>query len=408
MTEPPQGPRAARRHVASPRHPLTGKQFRVSARSERALAAYLHRIEILGEELRLGMRSTAEVDRALRRVTHGPITLERAARSYMARPHLAKNTRRRVASFLACAGASLCGRELDTLGGDVLEPWIDDLKTRLAGTTIGTHWRTLRAIGRYAAVRGWIGAAPWGAWRPMLRGARRPPRREAARTLAELARLLEAARQLDAEGAPGFGFVAIKIAVVVLLGLRRGELAGLRWHDVDAEAATISIARQYAGDEVKQRTIAVLRAPAELFLLLADHAEALRARGLYLPGGPVFPQERYSRPGTPRPYAQGEVLTRGALRSAVARARLPDPRRWTSHSLRDSFVSLEADNAHASDLPSLAERSRHASVASLVRYLRALSRAPAPPGFAFPRSLPAAQDFPATPRTKKPPINGGR
>lgn len=408
MTEPPQGGRAMRRHVAYPRHPLTGKQFRISARNERTLAAYLHRIEVLGEELRLEMRSAAEVDRALRRVTHGAVTLERAARAYMSRPHLAANTRRRVASFLSSAGAPLRGRELDTLAGDVLEPWVDALKTRLAGSSIGQHWRTLRAIGRYAAIRGWIGAAPWGTWRPMLRGARRPPRREAARTLAELARLLEAARQLDAAGAPGFGFVAIKIAVVALLGLRRGELAGLRWPDIDAELATISIARQYDEQPTKQRTIGVLRAPPELFLLLADHAEALRARGLYLPDGPVFPQERYSRPGAPRAYTQGEVLTRGALRSAVARAGLPEPRRWTTHSLRDSFVSLEADSAQASDLPSLAERSRHASVASLVRYLRALSRAPAPPGFAFPRSLPAAQDSPATPRTKNPPINGGR
>lgn len=408
MAEPPQGPRAARRHVASPRHPLTGKQFRVSARSERALAAYLHQIEIISEELRLGMRSAADVDRVLRRVVHGPVTLERAARAYMARPQLAKNTRRRVASFLASAGASLRARELDTLAGDVLEPWIDALKTRLAGTTIATHWRTLRAIGRYASVRGWIGVAPWGSWRPMLRGARRLPRREAARTLAELARLLEAARALDAAGSPGFGCVAIKIAVVVLLGLRRGELAGLRWSDVDAEAGTISIARQYDTAETKQRAIATLRAPAELFLLLGDHAEAMRARGLYLPRGPVFPQERYSRPGAPRPYAQGEVLTRGALRSAVERAGLPEPRRWTCHSLRDSFVTLEADSAQAADLPSLAERSRHASVASLVRYLRALSRAPAPPGFAFPRSLPAAQDLVATPRTKNPPTNGGR
>jgi hypothetical protein len=52
---------------------------------------------------------------------------------------------------------------------------------------------------------------------------------------------------------------------------------------------------------------------------------------------------------------------------------LPHAERWTPHSLRDTFVTLEAEGA-AGDLAAVAERSRHASID-----LRARTREPAPP-----------------------------
>ena len=106
------------------------------------------------------------------------------------------------------------------------------------------------------------------------------------------------------------------------------------------------------------------------------------------PAGPVFPwphaarwPDHYVAPYPPR----AEVLTTTALRRAVARAGLPNPARWTPHSLRDSFVTLEAAAA-GGDLSRVAPRSRHRSMGSLVRYLRALERGPAAagPGFELP------------------------
>ena len=380
--------RRSRSFVAWPRHPLTGRQFRVSAYTQRELDAYLQRISSLGEDLRLGMASAADVDRALRRVVHGPVTLERAALAYAARPNLANNTRRRVESFLARGGRPLAAVELDALDGARLQAWIDALAARrLASSSIGTLWRTLRAIVRYAAARGWIGQAPWGVWRPMLRGvgSSRRPGREALRSPDELARLLAAAIAHDDEQrGPGSGECTPKIAAHVFLGLRRAELAGLRWPDVLWSSAQVAIARQYDGARLKTKTPATLAAPDTLFAILAMHRAALERVGLYAPDGPVFPQARYSTPGNPRAYTQGECLTIRSLRSVVRRAQLPNPDRWSLHSLRDSFVTLESRGLTLGELAGLAERSRHASASSLLRYLRAHSRAPAPPGFDLP------------------------
>jgi integrase len=393
--------RAARAFVAWPRHPLTGRQFRVSARTDRELAAYVHQIDGLREQLRLGMIGAVDVDRALRRVVHGAVTLERAARAYMERPNLSSNTRRRVRSFLASAGAELAPLELDAVDAARCQQWIDRrLARRHATSTIGTAWRTLRAVARYAAARGWIGAAPWGAWRPVLRGGARPLR-EALRTVDELARLLGAAAALDEAGAPGFGEVEAKIAAVALLGLRRGELAGLRWSDLAWASFMVTIARQYIDGAIKGRTVCTLHAPA-LFPFLARHRDRLIADDLFLPDGPIFPQRRSSAPGRARAYTQGECLTILALRSAVRAAGLPNPSRWSTHSLRDSFVTLESQSKeHAGDLASLADRSRHASLASLSRYLRTRSREPAPPGFSLPDLIPAARAALAAPQPKK-------
>jgi integrase len=58
---------------------------------------------------------------------------------------------------------------------------------------------------------------------------------------------------------------------------------------------------------------------------------------------------------------------------------LPNVLSWSAHSLRDTFVSLEVA-ATGGDLARVQARSRHATLSSLARYVRALSRNhPAPP-----------------------------
>ncbi|MGH8748822.1 MAG: tyrosine-type recombinase/integrase [Burkholderiales bacterium] len=380
----------------------------MTARSERELAAYLYQIHSLSEQLRLGMTTIANVERALRRLVLGAITLERAALAYAERPNLAANTIRRVRSFLRGAGRKLAGLELEALDAPCLQQWIDELLVPLQESTIRTAWRTLRAIARYAAIRGWIGQAPWGAWRPVLRGGAVRPTREALRSVDELLELVAAAIALDDEQAPGFGDVAAKIACIVLLGLRRGEVAGLRWVDVDEASSSVAVVRQYGDDPIKTRKPKTLRVPELLFSLLRKHRIWLELRELYVPSGPVFPQERYSMPGVPRAYRQGECLTIRSLRSVVARAGLPNPSRWSTHSLRDSFVTLEASSpAYAGDLRSLLDRSRHASLASLTPYLRAHSRQAAAPGISLPDSLPTPRRALPPSRKKTPPDEGG-
>jgi integrase len=173
------------------------------------------------------------------------------------------------------------------------------------------------------------------------------------------------------------------IACAALLCLRQGELGGLRWSDVDFGAPlVVLVARQWAGSALKmnarpQRIEAAewLRAP------LIRHRDRLVNVGLYLPGGPVFPvPASYRDKNGPRAYTRGQALTSLRLRSAVNRAGLPHAGAWTAHSLRDSFVTLEV-GASGGDLARVASRSRHKSLSSFVRYVRALTRDAAPPAF---------------------------
>jgi integrase len=401
-------PRRARprRFRAWPRHPLTGRQFTVSAGSERELAALLHHLDTLREGRRLGTISDEDVADKLRRVRRAPrVTFERAARAYIERPSLAPNTRRRVESFLATHGAELAPLSLESLTAPRMTAWIEGLeRTELESSTIGTHWRLVRAIIRYALERGWIERSPWGSWRPTLRGASGRPPREAARHTGELLELLEAAATLDRRAHRGGRFACseAKIGAAALLGLRQGELRGLRWPDVDEGALAVRIARQDEGRPTKgaqltrqgaRRRLDVVRAVPQLFFLLVQHRGYLASLDLYDDRGPVFPCAWRSSPGEVRPYLEGaRVLHERELRAAVRLAGLPNPERWTPHSLRDSFVTLEAAAEGGKDFAGLKERTRHASDAGLLRYLRARTREPPPP-----RMLLEAPQVPALP-----------
>ena len=290
-------------HRAQRVHPLTGRTITLSARTPRELEAMLHHVDTLRNELRIGMKSPEQVGQALRRLTHGPITLERAAIAYARREGLAPETSRRVlSSWLGGPARPIAQLEVDALDASRLQQWIDHLVGEGgAQSTIGTSWRTLRAVVRYAATRGWIAVMPWGDWRPRIRGAK-SKRREAARSPEELAELLAAARELDDEQrrstVRGLCDLEARIAAVALLGLRQGELAGLRWRDVDAGALTVTIARQWATRRPpKGRRVCTLRGLPELFQYFAGVRERLEQLELVRPGadGPVFPESLAGR-----------------------------------------------------------------------------------------------------------------
>lgn len=379
--------RPARPFVAHPRHPITGRQFRVSARTDRELAAALHDVDTLRLDYTNGRRSALDVERAIRRMLHGQVTLERIATSY--RAGASKNTARRVRSFLSAAAAPLASLDVYELDGPRVAAWIGDLRAGgYEESTIGTAWRTLSALARHAAERGWIAGAPWGAYRPARVRDRSPASlRESARTLDELGALFGGALALDRERGPR-SFVHAKCVAIALLGVRQGELAGLRWPDVDPARQTVRIERQYDGQPLKHRRPCELAAAPLLFQVFAEHASRLARAKLFVVDGPVFPSIRVSTDGSPRPYTSGECLAISDLRAAVRLSSLPRPERWAPTSLRDSFATLEQLGAQG-DLRRLAERTRHASLASLARYLRTRVRQPAPPGFS-PELAPAA------------------
>ncbi len=376
----------AERFVAHPRHPLTGRQFTVSAKSDRELQAYLHHVDQLRDGLHLGTKSEDDVDRALRRLVHGSVSLERIVTAYCAQTHLAPNTRGNMSALVRGPAAELRSCEFAELTAGRVQAWLSRLQGSGASpATLDCYWRRLSALARFAAGREWIGRLPWGPWRPVFRGKRRTRARESVRDLSELARLFEAARQLDAERAQRrlLPDIEAKITVASALGLRQGELAGLRWSDLSPDQLHVTIARQWDGERLpKGGQIKSLQAVAELFDLLSEYRKRLNDFGLDSAFGPLFPNPKTSKRGAPRAYSKGEVLTRRSLRTVVTRAQLPDPKAWSAHSLRDTFASLEERTSR--DLSSLAQRTRHQSLSSLLRYLRASSREPPPPGFALP------------------------
>lgn len=394
--------------AARPRHPVTGRRFWLRAKTPRELAAYQHRIDVLRTELRLGMRTPEDIDRELRHLRHGPVTLERAAVAYLERP-LAANTKRRIRSLLATHWTDLAPRALSSIDGPAAAAWVESLKRAdLGQSSIATAWRSLCAVARYATEKGWIGSSPWGKYRPVLTGTKGRGR-EAARTVLELVTLLGAAGVLEREDDERFFALQVKLAIAALLGLRQGELAGLRWSDVAwGPPLVITIARQWERAPLKNGAAPkALQTIGELSALLRDHEQKLRARSLYAPSGPLFPSPSRSAPGSPRAYLRGEVLTRLQVRAAVQASGLPNVASWSAHSMRDTFVTLESD-ASGGDLGRVAARSRHASLASLARYLRALSRiTPAAPAVTSLPNETGAAGFPllnpVNPQKESPP-----
>jgi integrase len=388
--------RQKREHKARMTHPLTGERFRVSGATKAQLAARMAHVDQLRGELRIGMRSPDDVDRQLRRLQHGSVTVERAARSYMAGP-IAENTRRRCSSWLAGPAAPIAALELDALDGPRCERWLTSPGMhKRAPTSVMTYWRVLRAVVLHAASRGWIARTPWGSWRPRVRAAAYAAgreTREAARSAGELVALFAAAGAIDARRASSraqhLPDLQPKCAAVALLGLRQGELAGLRWDDVDARRFIVRVRSMKQGGPAKE-----LRADPVLFELLTRWQFQLDARELFSLTGPVFPSAVFSTPGRPRPHApRGECLPLDLLRAAVELAHLPRPERWSAQSLRDSFATLEAQG-RAGDLEATRERTRHASIASLVRYLRSCSREAPAPGFTLAATAAESRQLP--------------
>jgi integrase len=352
----------------------------VRARTERELESYLHRIDSLREELRLDIVTAEDVDRKIRRLRFGSVTLGRAARSYVQRTDVAQNTRRRIESAIRSSLAELAAEELDALDGPRLSRHFDKLAGRMAQSSLGQIWRTLRAIVRHAAEKGWIARVPWGTWRPRARaGGEGRALRECCRTADELAQLLSAAGHLDVLEAP-YRALEAKVACAALLGLRQGELAGLRWYDTYPDRGTVAIRRQWDDRPLKTWERAELAAPPALFLALERHRVRLglppRGRGYNADavafgkhaGDPLFPSPSGGH------YPSGECLSTRDLRAIARGAALNTLSAWSPHSLRDTFVTLEAQRA-GGDFAKLASRTRHRSIASLVRYLRRFDRA---------------------------------
>lgn len=133
------------------------------------------------------------------------------------------------------------GRDLQTL--TVAD--LDQIYARLRGggrraSTVHRYHRVFHAALRQAVRWGWLTTNPADSASPApLRRRRiRPP------SAADVVRLIDAAAS---SGSPD---LAVAVRVLVATGMRRGELCGLRWRDVDLVAGTLRVESSVVHAEV--------------------------------------------------------------------------------------------------------------------------------------------------------------
>lgn len=182
------------------------------------------------------------------------------------------------------------------------------------------------------------------------------PRREVAAEWLdreEAARLLTEAERRSLDG-PRDGSRHVMIALALLCGLRRGEILGLRWQDIDLTGRRITVARSYSG-ATKTGRPRHLPLPDELqTILLSWQPNCPRSQDDLL--CPCLFRGRWGMSGEGPDHGLRELLTAAACK--------PLRRGW--HGLRHTFASLFVQAG--GDLFVLSQLLGHASVSETQVY----------------------------------------
>lgn len=234
------------------------------------------------------------------------------------RKRSAKDDRSIIERHLRPAFGHLC---LSNLGVAHVDAFVAE-RPHLSPKTVHNHLTLLISMLNLAVDLGWLLKAP-PIKKPRVRLVGEDFRY--LRTEAELRAFLTAARAEDE-------IIYNLYVTAVYTGLRAGELAGLRWDDIDIERRLISVQRSYEGPTKSGRSRHVP--------ILDPLLPVLRAWRLRHPGRLVF-TNRDGRMLGPSARAFQEVLHRcldgAGFESPVIQGR----RRWhiTFHGLRHTFAS---------------------------------------------------------------------
>lgn len=234
-------------------------------------------------------------------------------------------------------------RRVRDLSPQVLDDWLDDLtKAKRRPATIRYAKIVLRIALQRAVIRGALSANPLRELR-VKGGTKRAPQ---ALTAAQVKALLDHASP----------WMRVAILIGALMGLRRGEVCGLQWDDLDWIAGTLKIERSISavsGLELPKTTAGnrVVPVPALVLAALAGHRRRLefasarmarRSKGREALSAEVkpwifAPDGRTTKPKHPRNFFHSYVLARKA--AGLPTARFHDLR----HTCATALLTLKHD-----------------------------------------------------------------
>lgn len=203
-------------------------------------------------------------------------------------------------------------------------------KRPLAPATINSHLGVLRGVLAFGLRRGYIAGNPFDHLTPddRPRSQEKQPVHEWSDE--EVEALLEASRHLAREPKARYDYSTL-LLLTARLGLRLGEVLGLKWADFDKDEGTLVIERQWTrlGEYAPLKTAAARRR-IPLSEELNDELIALRLRSRHSgDDGPIFA----SRSG--RPLTHRNVTRRG-FEAAAKRAKIDGV---SFHKLRHAAAS---------------------------------------------------------------------
>lgn len=231
------------------------------------------------------------------------------------------------------------GRLLHDISAADVEEWLTGMRGRFADSTRRLYLMRLGSLFNYAVNLEWLG------FNPVSRVPRVkvPERRPSYFQLDEVRRLLELA--------PDY-FRPI-LATAFYCGLRRGEIAGLKWEDVDFEQRILHIRRSFAGP-TKSGKEAAVPLPVALIPYLRE-AKKLRSSAWCFP----------SNQGKPRHKGWAASL---ALSKVLKAAGITRP--LTFHATRHTWATHTY--AATKDLRLVQRLARHSSASITEKYAHLL------------------------------------
>lgn len=199
----------------------------------------------------------------------------------------------------------------------------DALSRRAAPNSVRVTISFLGTLFTWAVKQGILPHSP-------VRGVELPQRQDAVEYLSqdEVRALLAAAERRAASKKIADQLLRVCVATALHTGLRKGELFGLRWRDLDLKSGRLTVARSFDGAPKSQKA-RHLRIPDALSSLLTEWSISCPNTSEKL----VFPRRR--RRGWSMAAHSGEMLELPALLEEAGCRALARP--W--HALRHTFAS---------------------------------------------------------------------